>query len=466
MGQFDYFVVFAEMRTGSNFLEANLNSIDGLRCLGEAFNPHFISFPNAEDCLGVTLPEREAQPEALIEKVKQASGLAGFRYFHDHDPRVFDIALEDPRCAKVILTRNPADTYVSRKIAAATGQWKLTDMKHHKAKTIHFDGPEFEEHVEELQGFQVRLLNALQTKGQTAFYIAYEDLQDVDVMNGLAAWLGIEGRIEKLDKTLKKQNPTPLSEKVSNFPEMQAELARYDRFDLGRTPTFEPRRGPAIPTYLAAADAPLIYMPIRSGPEPALRDWLSSMGGVVDGFKQGELRKWMRANAGHRAFTVLRHPVARAHTAYRERILATGEGTYPKIREALRTRYKIPLPDGPSATTEDLRVGFLGFLGFLKGNLAGQSSIRVDSTWASQFEIVSGFSRFRAPDRVIRETELVEVLTDLAAEVGASPAPITDPTDPFAADLALIYDPTVEAAARDAYARDYEAFGFGDWSAS
>jgi len=28
-GAFDYFVVFAEMRTGSNFLEANINSFDG-----------------------------------------------------------------------------------------------------------------------------------------------------------------------------------------------------------------------------------------------------------------------------------------------------------------------------------------------------------------------------------------------------------------------------------------------------
>ena len=51
--RFDSFVVFAEMRTGSNFLEANLNAIDGLSCLGEVFNPHFIGYPNAEDVLGI-----------------------------------------------------------------------------------------------------------------------------------------------------------------------------------------------------------------------------------------------------------------------------------------------------------------------------------------------------------------------------------------------------------------------------
>jgi LPS sulfotransferase NodH len=30
MTEFDYFVVFAEMRTGSNFLEANINAMEGL----------------------------------------------------------------------------------------------------------------------------------------------------------------------------------------------------------------------------------------------------------------------------------------------------------------------------------------------------------------------------------------------------------------------------------------------------
>ena len=54
MANFDYFVVFAEMRTGSNFLEANINAFDGLSCLGEAFNPHFIGYPDNEKILGVT----------------------------------------------------------------------------------------------------------------------------------------------------------------------------------------------------------------------------------------------------------------------------------------------------------------------------------------------------------------------------------------------------------------------------
>ena len=41
MGGFSSFVLLGGMRTGSNYLEANLNALPGLHCLGELFNPHF-----------------------------------------------------------------------------------------------------------------------------------------------------------------------------------------------------------------------------------------------------------------------------------------------------------------------------------------------------------------------------------------------------------------------------------------
>jgi hypothetical protein len=39
--------------------------------------------------------------------------------------------------------------------------------------------------------------------------------------------------------------------------------------------------------------------------------------------------------------------------------------------------------------------------------------------------------------------------------------PLPESTDPYGSRLAAIYDDVVELAARDAYGRDYEAFGFG-----
>jgi hypothetical protein len=183
------------------------------------------------------------------------AGWRAFVFFHDHEPRVLETILTDPRCAKIVLTRNPVESYVSWKIAQETGQWKLTNVAKRKDAQARFDAREFTRHLEALQAFQLKLMKRLQTTGQTAFYVAYEDLQDVEVMNGLAAFLEQPDRLERLDRNLKRQNPEPLSAKVANFEEMEAALAKTDHFGLGRTPNFEARRGAAIPSYVACARA-------------------------------------------------------------------------------------------------------------------------------------------------------------------------------------------------------------------
>ena len=41
--------MFAEMRTGSNFLEANLNALAGVTCHGEVFNPEGVLYGRLPD---------------------------------------------------------------------------------------------------------------------------------------------------------------------------------------------------------------------------------------------------------------------------------------------------------------------------------------------------------------------------------------------------------------------------------
>ncbi|MBW7921878.1 MAG: nodulation protein NodH [Rubellimicrobium sp.] len=472
MARFDSFVLFAEMRTGSNLLESNLNALPGVACMGEAFNPTFIGYPGRDDLLGVTMAERTTDPGRLLAAIRgQAGVLGGFRFFHDHDPRVLDIVLPDPRCAKIILTRNPLDSYISRLIAAATGQWKLTNARHAKSEVVEFDGAAFEAHLEETQTFQMRLLRALQVTGQTAFYLDYEDIPDLEVMNGLAAFLGIEGRLETLDRKLKKQNPAPHEEKVANFEAMEASLARLDRFNLSRTPNFEPRRGPAIPAVMAAAKSPLLWLPVKGAPEAQVRDWLTALDGAPpqDGFTHKTLRQWKNRHpddrGGHRSFAVIRHPLARAHEVFCTRILATGAGSFANIRATLRANYGLPIPEAaPPADWPDAdhRAAFAAFLGFLKANLSAQTAIRVDPAWATQTAILQGMAAFALPDHIIREDEAPAALPALAASLGAPaaawPAP---PEDADRARLARIADRDIEALARDAYARDYMTFGFG-----
>ena len=99
--RFDSFVIFGEMRTGSNYLEENLNRYDGLHCYGEAFNPHFVGHHNTRELFDMTLAAREADPLRLIERMKKnTKGLPGFRFFHAHDPRVLEAYIGVPAGAQ------------------------------------------------------------------------------------------------------------------------------------------------------------------------------------------------------------------------------------------------------------------------------------------------------------------------------------------------------------------------------
>lgn len=461
-GRFQSFVVLAGMRTGSNFLEANLNALPGVTSHGEVFNPHFIGKKDATELFGITLAEREANPRPLLRRLRsETEGLSGFRFFHDHDPRVLDLVLDDPGCAKIILTRNPVDSYVSLLIARATGQWKLTDARRLKTATARFDAQGFADHLAQAQDFQLLVLRRLQTSGQTAFVLDYEDLASVEVLNGLAAFLGVEGRLKAVDDTLKKQNPEPLEAKLDNPEALAPALARADLFALSRSPVFEPRRAAAIPTAVAAQEAPLLFFPVRSAPDAAVRAWLGGFGGLTDSFDSKSLRQWKRARPGHRAFTVIRHPLLRAHVAFRERIVS---GQLADHRRVLIRAYKARLPDPgqPFPDAEAEREAFRIFLHYCRLATSGQTGQRVDPNWASQTAILQGFAGFQPLDLVIREDRLQQGLAFLAAELGLDAPPASAP-DPATEALAAIHDDSLELAAEAAYGRDYLGFGFGRW---
>lgn len=466
MPRFSSFVILADMRTGSNFLEANLNALDGVRCLGEVFNPHFIGYPDRAQVLGTDKAARDAAPLDLLARIRAQDDLCGFRLFHDHDPRALAACLQDRSCAKIVLTRNPADSYVSLKIARATGQWKLTDPSRARRVQANFDRGEFLQHLSDSQAYQLHILKALQHGGQCAFYIDYDDLQDLDTLNGLAAWLGVAARLEALDDGLKRQNPAAAEDKVQNFDQMAAALADLDGFNLTRTPNFEPRRGPVAPSYMTAARSGLLFQPLRGGPEMAVRSWLAALDGAPpeEGHTQNSLRRWQRAHPGHRAFTVLRHPLARIHATFCDRILPHEGDAYLRLRATLRAHHDVPLPAGAPGPGYDHGAAFGAFLRFVAQNLGGHTAVRVDPAWASAASVIAGFADLRSPDALIREDEMAQALPALAARAGHADAPPPPaPGDPHAQALAAIHDSTLEKLCRKAYARDYEIFGWGDW---
>ncbi len=323
----------------------------------------------------------------------------------------------------------------------------------------------FEAHLSDLQGFYLSILRALQTRGQTAFHIAYDDLGDVTVLNGLLAWLGLNQRLDAPSRAIVRQNPEGLAEIVSNLPEMEQSLARLDLFNLSRIPNLEPRRGPAVPGFVAASGASLLHLPIRCGPEAPVRDWLSRIGaassrGIEVDFTRNALRRWMQDRPGHRKFTVLTHPALRAFRAYERHILSDG---YADLRATLHSAHGIDLPEG--ADPEDLRRGFAGFLSFVRMNLDGQTGLRTDPIWASQTAVLDGFAQLCHPDVILREDRLEEDLEMLAVSVGAKPPPLPAGRDDSAGRLGAIWDSELEKAVHAAYRRDYLNFGFAPYAA-
>ena len=463
---FDYFVIFAEMRTGSNLLEATLSQLDGLSCHGEAFNPDHIGEPRNASLLNMTLADRVNDPMELLQRIRRAEGFNGFRYFFDHEPRVFDAILNDPRCAKIVLTRNPVDCYISLKIAYNTKRWKLTDVKDKIAWKPPFKPAEFEEFLANRQGFQLKLLKALQTTGQTAFYLDYEDSLDADVLNGLARYLGFTQEITSISRKMVRQNPEAMADKVRNFAEMESALARVDWANLARTPNFEPRRGPGVPRFVAAKDAPLLYMPIVPNRDAHLSAWLSAFGagGVVQDFNQKTLRAWKRKAGDHRSFTFVRHPLMRAHDSFGT-ILRSEQFT--DIRVALRRDFGVNMPpdeDLAGMSAQQYVSSLERFLNFVTVNLKGQTGLRQDSHWASQWSVLQGFANFATPDLICRDDTLAIDLAYLTRAIGIKKAPALPENAPHPFfELAQIYTAELDHAARGAYQRDYMTFGFSDW---
>jgi len=262
----------------------------------------------------------------------------------------------------------------------------------------------------------------------------------------------------------------PLEEKVHNFGDMEGSLARLDRFNLNQTPNFEPRRGPMVPSYVAAAQAPLLYLPIKCGPDARIMEWMAALDGVstddlITDFSQKSLRQWKRQNKGHRTFTVVQHPVKRAFTAFMRHILPNTAEAYTEVRKTLKRVHGIALPmEGPDNDfgRDDLYNTFVGFLQFLKSNLAGQTALRVDPAWASQSHVIQGFADMTLPDVIVRDELLEDGLAFLTAQTGI---PYTPPRAPIHETLLYdIYDDTIESLARDTYQKDYLAFGFAPLS--
>ena len=186
---------------------------------------------------------------------------------------------------------------------------------------------------------------------------------------------------------------------------MEVGLAQFDWFNLKHTPNFEPRRPGAVGSYVASDAVGLLFQPIKSGPEQRMRKWLQGYGGLMTSFDRQALRKWREAQPGQRSFTVLRHPLARAHAAWCDFL---EKEWMPELRPYLKRVHKFDLPpkaDKGFATEAEHRAGFLVFLELIKHIQAGRTELRTPAQFATQLATVTricpvagaGFPAARGP---------------------------------------------------------------------
>ena len=459
---FRYFAIFGAMRTGSNLLERSLNQFSNLHCHGELFNPAFIGKEGRSELHGISLHDRELDPSRLIDAITEADDttIPGFRIFQDHDTRVTQLALKDPDCGRIILSRDPLDSYVSLKIARQTDQWMLGNIKKRKAAQIVFDPAEYDVYRQELSGYYAHLRRVMQVSGTTAFDLAYQDIKDLNVLNGLGRFLGATDDLQSLEEPIKRQNPEPLHQKVVNYEEM------LDHLDLPFVPINDSADSDVPIGKLiehAIGTDRLFYMPMPGVGDVKLRNSIAEISNQQGFNNQNKLSNWLDDNIAALPFTVIQHPVERAYHVFCTRIARDGRKGYPRVRQRLKNHHGLALDyDLHTPPKDSWAEDFEAFCTFLKANLAGQTGIRIDLEWTLQSQILHTVGGYVPIRRILKVNEL----PSFCAENGIS-AESTEPAVPQApVALADAYSKRIENLLRAAYAKDYRKFGFGPWSGS
>jgi hypothetical protein len=475
-------VLLADMRTGSNLFEATISKYDDILSYGELFNPHFIGGPKKPSLTTIDLAERDSDPIAVIESIieQNPNKLTGFRLFSNHNQQVLSHVLADPHCAKIILRRNPLDSFVSHQIASKTGQWQLRDLAVRRETKILFNIDKFQIYLEQKIANYQALNRSLQESGQTAFHLNYEDMSRIETFNGVAKFLGKNQKKTEFATTTKRQNPAALHDKVINYDEMRAQLVDLNHFESDSDPYVEPSKTQGSVNVHAGRTTRMMYYPLTHDSNDTILSWMTDLEKdklpPKTKMKGREIREWLSENTERVVFTCVESPIERAYRAFNNRIAFINPDKNMWIRRVLIEQYNLELPTWPKGkrpnaddlhdakyTAEQHGENFVKFLMFLHGNLRGQTRAPIDTRWGSQHIAITGYERWTIPNFVIHPDMRDTLLSTIQTQLGLPPTTVKRSKQSELIDLADIYNTQIEEAARKAYAEDYMKFGFQDW---
>ena len=479
---FTSFIMLGSMRSGSILLEKYLNQYNGLVCHGELFHKSFIGGQGCKSYLGIEIEARDKNPQLLLDAVQanDPHKITGFRFFQDHDKRVMHTALKDPLCAKVILTRDPIESFVSLQIALKTQQWLVSDIAHRKEVQIHFDLEAYATYLSYRTDYYAEIQKSLSATEQPFFEIDYSMLNEVKNINRLAAFLGDRQGKTALHEPIKKQNPGSLSSKIINIDEVRAALSspglRGTKPPI-LTPVLE--SGTDVSRAYCCKNLPLAFGPVPGVPDLGVRNWLEALDNRVpqNRFTSHRFTEWQAQHKDARFFSVVRHPVLRAYNAFINKIFTTEPSGYMGIRKVLEDQFGMFLPQGQITAShnrralakigygvDEHRISFKLFLIFVAANLKNETKIRQDGKWQLQSEIIRRYRILHAEVLVLKEKNLgiglqyLENRMDLPSVLGWKNE--TDPAYTF--PISQVYDEEIEALARAAYGPDYQEFRYGN----
>ena len=318
-----YFAIFGAMRTGSNLLEKTLDAHEGLAGLGEVFNDQFIGGPGTDEAFGCSLEQRNRDPIGFLDAMIAAhpGEVPGFRIFMGHDQRVMDHAARDPHCARIILTRDPLDSYLSLQIARLTNQWMVRKAENRKLAKVEFDPDHFTAYEAALNDHYRRIRAPMRAAGRPWLEIAYGDLGDLDTLNGAAAYAGSPERRERIAPRIQRQNPLDPADKVTN-PDVLAEFMAGRSGNARLAPKAAEPDFSALKSLYVARGLEVICAPMPGVADMELRAFLSSArdvgggagGEFVDGLKPKQIAR-RRARGGF-VFSFIRHPADRIRAVF------------------------------------------------------------------------------------------------------------------------------------------------------
>jgi hypothetical protein len=203
-------------------------------CHHELFNPRGVFYAlelrDGPFDLG-TIGERDRDPLGFLERVWAADlghSHVGFKMTHRQNEAALDAVLHDAGVRKLVLRReNRLRTYVSQRIAEELDEWEVyreADLVSDRPR-VHVDVAALRESIAVDDAYYGQVEHVLAATGQRYLRVSYERLVADDERTRVLEFLGLPEPAATLCVRSVRQNAGSLRELVTNFAELEDELA-------------------------------------------------------------------------------------------------------------------------------------------------------------------------------------------------------------------------------------------------